>query len=270
MTSQTLISIPISAIRPSQLQPRKYFDEEALESLKQSILIHGLLSPILVREILPNQYDIIAGERRYRAMKSLGEIAIPCFVTTLKEDDAIVIGLIENIQRESLTELEEAMSYAFLMQEYEYTQFTLSNVIKKSRSHIANMLRLLTLSSEVKDALNQKKITVGHARALIGLDISSQLYYLQKIVADNWSVRQIERAIQQHKKEKSIKQLPYHRDTVTIENALSLHLGTTVKIDAQNNGEGWIKIQFFDLDTFDGVLSHLGFQGDRVTKDIAF
>ena len=156
-------------ISPGKYQPRGYFNEATLTELTESIRRNGVMQPILVRALGDDQYEIVAGERRWRAAQAAGLSEIPVLIRELSDEQALEIALVENVQREGLNALEEAGGYRRLMDDFNYTQENLSTIVHKSRSHIANLLRLLTLCPEVRDLLAQDKIVMGHARALMGL-----------------------------------------------------------------------------------------------------
>ncbi|MBT4989460.1 MAG: ParB/RepB/Spo0J family partition protein [Rickettsiales bacterium] len=185
-----IIEISIDAIEPSPYQPRKKFDNDLLSELSSSIKSKGVLQPILVRESSTSNYEIIAGERRIRAARIAQLETIPCIVLNITDEDAMEIALIENIQRQQLSPIEEARAIAKLINDLNYTHEKLSLKIGKSRSHITNMLRLLNLPSNIQILLDQEKITIGHARALINMDSPELL--VDKIINENLTVRDTE------------------------------------------------------------------------------
>ncbi len=190
----------VGALRSGIAQPRTAFDPEALAELADSIRAHGVLQPLLVRPLAsdPDHFEIIAGERRWRAAQMANLHEVPVLVRSLGDGEALEVALIENLQRQDLSPLEEAEGLSRLMEEFQHTQEDVARVIGKSRSHVANMLRLLKLPPLVRDALNQGRITMGHARALLGVPEESQAaLLLDRASAEGWSVRQMERAVQE-------------------------------------------------------------------------
>lgn len=188
------IYVPISSVHPNPHQPRKAFDEGALEELASSIKSQGILQPLLVEEYAPNEYSIIAGERRYRASKIAGLEKLPVIVTTLSEIQRVEIALIENIQREDLNSIEEAAAYDYLIQRSGYSQEEVAKKVGKSRSAIANSIRLLSLPDEIKDDVISGAMSAGHARVLLSLVNPSDVALLRKkIIEDGISVREAER-----------------------------------------------------------------------------
>lgn len=200
---QEQTKINIDQIRPNPYQPRKIFDDEALKELSQSIKQHGVFTPILVKKSIQG-YDLIAGERRLRASKLAGKDDIPAIIVDLNDQEMMEIALLENIQRENLNGIEEAKAYEQLIQRLNYTQEQLANRVGKSREHITNTLRLLKLPEDVQEYVVQKKLSMGHVRALIGLKDEHMIRKIAKQAIDQGlSVRKIEQLVKdlQHKKE---------------------------------------------------------------------
>ena len=197
------VTLKISEIEPNRSQPRKEFDEKALSELAESISEHGLLQPLLVRPLTLGGYEIVAGERRYRACRMAGLTEVPVIIRELSESETMELALIENLQREDLTPLEEAMGYEVLMNEHGFTQDEVSKSVGKSRPAIANALRLLKLPEGVKELLKENKISAGHARALLSLENEENMLELAElIVAKDLSVRQTEKLCKNASKEK--------------------------------------------------------------------
>ena len=186
-------NIDINSIVPNKYQPRKHFDEEAINSLAESIKEKGVIQPLIVRELEDGQYELIAGERRLRASKIAGLETVPVVVKQMTDDESLEIAILENIQREDLNPLEEAEGYKRLVDEFSKTQEDIAKMTGKSRSHIANMLRLLTLDDSVKEKLLANQITAGHAKVLIGVENVNDI--LNKIISENLNVRQTEKMI---------------------------------------------------------------------------
>ena len=197
-----VVTLKISQIEPNRNQPRRTFDEDALQELALSISEHGVLQPILVRPMIYGGYQIVAGERRYRASRMAGLTEIPAIVRELTDSETMQIALIENLQRSDLTTLEEAMGYQTLMDEYDFSQEDVARIVGKSRSAVANTLRLLGLPGKAKDALMKGEISAGHARALLALtDPDKQAAALDKILENGLNVRQTEALVKLLQKE---------------------------------------------------------------------
>ncbi|MGG2057259.1 nucleoid occlusion protein [Lysinibacillus pakistanensis] len=194
--AEEVIKLPIDQIVPNRFQPRTIFDDEKIEELSRTIHTHGVIQPIVVRKTSENQYEIIAGERRYRAMKKLQWTEVPAIVRNLTDKETASIALIENLQREELTAIEEAVAYQKLLELHELTQEALAQRLGKGQSTVANKLRLLKLQDEVQQAILKRKISERHARALIAIkDQPLQLEILQQIIENDWNVRQLEEHI---------------------------------------------------------------------------
>ena len=261
--SDRISHIKVSLIDPKSDQPRKYFDKEALEQLAESIVENGLLQPILVREYGDGRYQIIAGERRFRASKIAGLSEIPAIV--LKKDDkkAAQIALIENIQREDLNPLEEALAYKSLAEEYDMTQEELSFKVGKSRSAIANMLRLLDLPDEVLTLVASKELSAGHARTILGLKNREDMILLaQRAVEGDLSVRVLEEEVKRMNKPKKVEEseedapapiVDYFRE---LEIRMQSHLGRRVKIDGKGRKKT-ITLSYEDNEDLDEIISML-------------
>ena len=253
-------TVNISELVAGRYQPRQQFDEEAINSLATSIKEKGILQPILVRK-QNGKYEIIAGERRYRAAVKAGLTEVPVIEKDMADNEVLEIALIENIVRKDLTALEEANGFDRLMKEFSYTQEKLSEVIGKSRSYIANTLRLLNLPEGVKSLLNQGKLTAGHARCLVGLENADEL--AQKIVSEGLNVRQVEELVSSNKDSSvSAKKTPSKPNAVKIkdaelsdiENELSSKLGAKVQINTAKNGKGKIIISYKNLSELESLL----------------
>jgi len=195
-TTEEVIKLPIDQIVPNRFQPRTIFDDEKIEELSRTIHTHGVIQPIVVRSTANNQYEIIAGERRYRAMKKLQWTEVPAIVRNLTDKETASIALIENLQREELTAIEEAVAYQKLLELHELTQEALAQRLGKGQSTVANKLRLLKLPEEVQQAILKRQISERHARALIAIkDTTLQLDILQQSIEHDWNVRQLEEHI---------------------------------------------------------------------------
>lgn len=255
-----IVEIPLSQLRANPYQPRKTFDEEAIKELAESIREHGVIQPIVVRQALRG-YEIIAGERRFRASQMLGNATIPAVVRTYTDQQVMEIALIENVQREDLNAIEIAVAYQSIMTQFALTQEELSLKVGKSRSHIANFLRLLTLPDEIKEHVSRGTLSMGHARALAGVKEDAKKKELAKqTLAYEWSVRELEQAIQNltpaakpKVKSKAKKRDPYLEEA---EQALREKFQTTVKIKA-NKDRGKIELSYFNKGDLERLLEML-------------
>ena len=251
--------LPIEFLVPSPLQPRRVFAQEEIDSLSKSIKERGILQPILVRPNPDNdnEYEIIAGERRWRAAQLAQIHEVPVLIRGLNDEEVLEVALIENIQRADLNALEEALGYRRLIDSFNHTQDSLSSVIGKSRSHIANTLRLLSLPNLVKDLLNNGKISAGHARALIGVIGSEAI--AGEIVKRGLNVRQVERLIKASKGQpysKTDKAREKDPDTLSLERTLAGLLGLAVEIDFNGSG-GKLVVKYNNLDQLDDIVRRL-------------
>lgn len=242
------VTLKISEIEPNRSQPRKEFDEKALSELAESISEHGLLQPLLVRPLTLGGYEIVAGERRYRACRMAGLTEVPVIIRELSESETMELALIENLQREDLTPLEEAMGYEVLMNEHGFTQDEVSKSVGKSRPAIANALRLLKLPEDVKELLKENKISAGHARALLSLENEENMLELAElIVAKDLSVRQTEKLCKNASKEKK-PEAPEKKPSYysMVELALNEALGRKISISKNKGKEGGVlQIEFY-------------------------
>jgi ParB family chromosome partitioning protein len=251
--------VPIGQLQPGRWQPRRRFDPAALEALAASIRHQGILQPLVVRPLpdRPEQFEIVAGERRWRAAQLAQLHEVPVVVRSVPDRDALEIALIENVQREDLGALEEAEGYRKLLEHFGYTQEALAAAVGKSRSHIANLLRLQTLPAAVQEMLHDGRLSAGHARALIGRHDAVGL--AQQIVAGGLSVREVE-ALTQARADKPARQRPpaspRDPDTVALERELSAVLGLKVTIDFDGKG-GKLIVHYKTLDQLDDVLQRL-------------
>lgn len=254
--------IPVDKIKPNRHQPRTYFDLEALEELSQSIRQHGLAQPLLVTETTTaGEYELVAGERRLRASKLAGLSTVPCTVKKLSNRDRFEVALIENIQRQDLNALEEAVALDGLMREYSLTQEDVANAIGKSRSAVANVLRFLKLHEEVQTALRAGTISEGHAKCLAGItEHSEQLRLLNKVTSEQLSVRQLEALIGSRNERKTTtlptaKSIPV--EVQRYQDLLQRILGR--KVELQTNGKkGWVKLEFYTPEDLDQLCQQLG------------
>lgn len=256
--------VPIDNIQAGQYQPRQDFNQAALAELAQSIASQGLIEPLIVRAITKEHYELIAGERRWRAAKLAGLHQVPCLIGNYTDKQACALTLVENIQREDLNLMEEASAYRRLIDEFHYQQDEIATLVGKSRSHIANILRLLSLSAYVKEQLRNKTLSLGHARMLVGLNPAQQEYLTEQIVEEQWSVRQLEKAVKEQKKpeNETLKNAKKDRDIERLQAILAEQVGAPVQIVNENNDGGWLKVKFFNNDTLAGLLERLGLRYD--------
>lgn len=248
-------AIPIEFIARSQRNPRRHFDENELQDLAASIRQHGIVQPVVVRTIGVNRYEIIAGERRWRAAQLAGFTDVPVIVRDVDDRTALELAIVENVQRSDLNPLEEAMGYEQLIAEHGYTQNDLGEIIGKSRSHVANSLRLLKLPNPVRDMLADGSLSAGHARALVSTSDPSGL--ARTIVSKGLSVRDAERLAQNDIKSQGdvLEKRPSAEkdsDTVALERSLSDALGLDVKI-SHKGGSGQIRIGYRTLEQLEAV-----------------
>lgn len=274
----TANTLPIGSLQRGKYQPRSTFDDNAIDELAQSIKEQGILQPIIVRPINNHTYEILAGERRFRAAQKIGLPDVPVIIRAdITDTQALEIALIENIQRQNLTPIEEAEGYKRLQQEFDYTQEQLADILGKSRSHVTNLLRLLTLADPIKAYINEGKLSMGHARALVSAENPEQL--AEEIVSNNLSVREVEKRLKEKKTghantakalykapQAATKKASYtpsttagekDEDLVELERALSSTLGLKVAIDETEAG-GTVTLHFTSLAELDIILQKLG------------
>ncbi|MDM8334825.1 ParB/RepB/Spo0J family partition protein [Wolbachia pipientis] len=249
--------LPISLLHSSSFQPRKYFDEESLKELASSIEKNGIIQPIIVRKNSNNDgYEIIAGERRWRAGKIANFDSVPVIIKDLSDKECLEVAIIENIQRQDINPIEEGKAYKKLINEFFYTHEELASVVGKSRSHITNMIRMLSLPYSVKVMINEKKLSMGHARALINVENAESI--AEKIVSQGLSVRQTEKLIKDlhqgsnHKEQKYTK----NQNIAIMGSTISSQLGLKIKIN-DNNSKGKVMIWYNNLNELDLILKIL-------------
>ena len=253
-----LQTLPTDALQPGKYQPRTRMDPGSLEELAASIKAQGVMQPILVRPIGDDEYEIIAGERRWRSAQIAGLDAVPCLVREIPDDAALAMSLIENIQREDLNPLEEAGGIQRLIDEFAMTHQQAADAVGRSRPAASNLLRLLNLAKPVQELLMAGDIDMGHARALLPLDAASQIQLANLVAARQLSVRDTERLVQHtlNPRQKKAAQ-PLDRDLVRLEEEIADTIGATVKIKANKKGAGEVTIRFSSLDQLDGLLGRL-------------
>lgn len=263
---RSITRLPLSAMKPGPFQPRKVFAKEAIDELAASLKQHGMVQPIVVRPN-PNvsgEYEIIAGERRWRAAQIVPMHEVPVVIQDIDDKTALEIALIENLQRADLNPLEEAKAYQRLIDEYNYKHDQLATVLGKSRSHISNMLRLLQLPESVQEKLMDGSVSMGHARALVSAENPEAI--LEQILKNNLSVRDTEKLTanknarsktQNTSQKTSASAAQKDPDIRNLESNLSQLLGLNVTIDAQSNTRGKLSIEYQNLDQLDDVLRRL-------------
>lgn len=258
---KSLQNLPIDCIERGRFQPRSDFNSEALQELADSIKAQGVVQPVVVRPLSsrPGHYELIAGERRWRAAQLAELHDIPAVIREVTDQQAMAMGLIENIQRQELNPVEEAIALKRLIEEFSLTQQEAADAVGRSRVAVANLLRLLTLEPEVKSMLEQGKLEMGHARALLGLLGSVQREAAHKVVSKGLSVRETEQLVrkssQPAKAKAGAKELD--PDTRRLQEDLSEKLGAKVQFQHSASGKGKLVIQYNSLDELDGILNHI-------------
>ena len=257
--SDNLTSLALEKLQPGKYQPRTHMDQASLESLADSIRAQGIMQPIVVRQVAGGNYEIIAGERRWRASKLAGLKEVPVIVRDIADDVALAMALIENIQRENLNPIEEANGIQRLIEEFNMTHESAAQAVGRSRSAVTNLLRLQNLHGVVQEMLAQAKLDMGHARALLMLDGAKQIAAAEEIVQNQLSVRAAEQLV---KKLSSAVRAPTKaaakdRDVLRLQETLAQRLGAAVAIDSSKNGSGTLKIRYASLDQLDEILSKI-------------
>jgi ParB family chromosome partitioning protein len=255
---EQLLNVALTQLRPGKYQPRTQMDPAAIADLAESIKVQGVIQPILARPLSDGHFEIIAGERRWRAAKLAGLDAIPVLVREVRDDSALAMALIENIQREDLNPIEEAAGIQRLISEFGMTHEAAAEAVGRSRSGVTNLLRLLSLAKPVQDLVLHGRLDMGHGRALLALSGAKQIEIANMVVAKKLSVRQAEHLVgQASSASKSRQGRLRDRDLVALEDELSEHLGTKVSIVARKKGAGRLIVEYGSLDQLDAVLSRL-------------
>ncbi len=257
-----LRDVPPSQLKPGKYQPRTQMDQAALQELAASITQRGIVQPILVREIGKQQFEIIAGERRWRAAQIANLQTVPVLVREISDEAALGIGLIENIQRENLNAMEEAAGIARLIEEFKLTHDEAAQAVSRSRSAVTNLLRLLDLAKPVQDMVMHGKLDMGHARALLALNKSAQVEIAHQAISKQLSVRDTEALVRREQTAPNVstskaKNVTQDADIRQLENELSEKLSTVVSIKANKKGKGEVVLQFHNLEALDGLLAVL-------------
>ena len=258
--SLAVSQISIEELTPGQYQPRSKLHKTTLEELSQSIKNQGVLQPLIVRRLASGRFEIVAGERRWRAAQIAGVNTVPAIIRDLNNDEAAKIALIENLQREDLNSLDQAKGLLRLQKEFNLSQEELGASVGKSRSTITNLLRLLNLSAEVQELLQDGKIEMGHARALLTLNESDQINCAKRVVSESLSVRQCEAmvgSLTTETKRDNKAQTKKDPNTVSLEKELSDVLGSTVEIKHNKQGKGKLIVSFKSLEALQGVIEKI-------------
>ncbi len=254
---RTVKEIGLEKIKPGRFQPRSNFDDEKLEELTNSIKNQGVLSPILVRELGLNEFEVIAGERRLRASKKAGLTAIPCLVDQKQDQDALVSALIENLQREDLNPVEEARGLDRLKREFGLTQDEVATSTGKARSTIANSLRILSLPNTVLDMLSKGVIEKGHAKLLASMNPKEAEETAEKIVKNKLSIKDLSAITSKKSTSRTIKQKTKDSDILNVERDMSENFGHKIQIDTKNKKAGKVSIFYKTLDELDSIIQKL-------------
>lgn len=268
---QSANTLPVEYLQRGKYQPRKDIDPERLQDLAESIKAQGIVQPIMVREIGYNRYEIIAGERRWRAGQLAGLADVPVVIKDIDDRTALAVALIENIQREDLNPLEESEAFQRLIEEFDLTHQQIAEAVGKSRTTVTNLLRLNELGGEVKALLAKGKLGMGHARALLTLGLEKQLVLANKVATEALSVRVTEKLVQEAQKEKQDNKEPVSvqahervidRDTQRLQEAITHIVGAKTTIKHKQNGQGAIVINYNSLDELDGIVSRFDVKND--------
>ncbi|SJN11358.1 Chromosome (plasmid) partitioning protein ParB [Halomonas citrativorans] len=258
---ERLERLPLGQLTRGKYQPRRDIQPEALEELADSIRAQGVMQPIVVRPIGEDRYEIIAGERRWRAAQLAELDVIPAVIREVSDEVALALALIENIQRENLNAIEEAMALKRLGDEFELTQQQIADAVGKSRTQVANLLRLLALDPEVQTLLERGDLDMGHARALLSLNSVQQRQVAHEVVNNDLTVRSTEALVKKVQASQSVEKTPSRpnktADVSRLETQLGELLGAPVSIDHGNRGKGKVTIRYTSLDELDGILAHI-------------
>lgn len=250
-------TLPIEFLQRGKYQPRQEMDPQTLKELTNSIKAQGIIQPLVVRSIGDHKYEIIAGERRWRAAQLAALQEVPVVIKQLDDRNAMAVALIENIQREDLNALEEAEALSRLLSEFEMTHQQIANAVGKSRTAVSNLLRLLALPSEVKTLLAQGALEMGHARALLAVDGSQQIAIARQAVAQKLTVRAVEKRVKTGQPKQQPKPKPTDPDTLKLEQELTEKVGTKVTIVHKNNGKGRLIFDYTRLQELENIIARI-------------
>ena len=258
-SSGELRTLGVASIRAGKHQPRRHFDEDLLNELAESIKSPGVLEPVIVREISSGRFELVAGERRWRASQLAGLAEIPALVREIDDRSAIAIALIENIQRQNLSPLEEAQSLARLIAEFKLTHQQAADAVGRSRAAVSNLLRLLELPEEIRKLLDDGQLEMGHGRALLTLPAARAIALARKAVDQQWSVRELEQAVRLSSELPKGKPAKPKRDAdiLALESQLAEKLGARVALNHGRGGRGKVVIHYHSLDELDGILGRI-------------
>ncbi len=256
--SEMLRMLKVGQLQPGKYQPRTQMDQESLSELAASIKAQGIMQPILVREVSPDHFEIIAGERRWRASQLAGLSEVPVIVRVIPDEAALAMSLIENIQRENLNPLEEATGIKRLVDEFDMTHQVAAEAVGRSRTAVTNLLRLLNLAPPVQELLMQGRIDMGHARALLSLEGARQIATAEQIAQNKLSVREAERLVNQIQNPKKVVRAKPDRDLLRLQELTAESVGAKVSIRQGVRGAGKLVIEYKSLDQLDGILSRMG------------
>ena len=258
---QTTNVMPLSQLTPGKFQPRKNFNQDSLKELAESIKAQGIIQPILVRMTSNNQFEIIAGERRWQAAKIAKLDEVPVVVKDIPDSTALAMALIENIQREDLNVIEEARGIKRLIDEFNITHEAAAEAVGKSRAAVSNTLRLLSLCEHAQNALETNKIEMGHARAILSLSPIDQAMMCQKIVNQKLTVREVEKEVSEGSTKKTSPKQSKDHDIQRLENELSDRFGTNISISHKQSGKGSINFKYSNLDELERIIAKLKLLG---------
>jgi ParB family chromosome partitioning protein len=254
---ESLVTLPVARIRPGKYQPRTKMDQQALAELAASIRSQGLMQPLLVRPVDRDRYELVAGERRWRAAQMAGLDEVPALVREVPDEAALAMSLIENIQRENLNPMEEAAGIQRLVDEFKMTHEQAADAIGRSRSATTNLLRLLKLARPVQEMLMEGALEMGHARALLALDGARQIEAGKRVAAKGLSVRETEALVQATLRGPVARRKRIDRDLARLEEEISERLGTTVEIRAGKKGSGKLVLHYSSLDHLEELVKKL-------------
>ena len=254
---EALRTLAIDELRPGKYQPRSHMEPQALSELAESIKSQGVMQPILVRPLSAGGYEIVAGERRWRAARMAGLIAVPALVREIPDQQALAAALIENIQREDLNALEEATGIQRLTQEFGLTHQAIAETLGRSRTSVTNLLRLLELAPPVRDLLAEGRIDMGHARALLGLPVQRQIELAREAALKGLTVREVEQRVGREMKSGPARKARVDRDVARLEEEWSERLGTSVQIKPRGKRGGKLVLAYRTLDELDQLLARL-------------
>ena len=257
-SKDTLQNLKLDQLQPGKYQPRTHMDPESLAELAESIKSQGIMQPILARALIAGNYEIIAGERRWRAARLAGLTEVPVLVRVVADEAALAMSLIENIQRENLNPLEEATGIQRLINEFDMTHQLAAEAVGRSRSAVSNLLRLLNLAHPVQELLMHNQLDMGHARALLSLPNAGQITVANEVVGKGLSVREAERLVQRQQRPDSKSKAKPDRDILRLQEELAEKLGAVVTLKTQNKGRGKLIISYDSLEQLDDIIGRLG------------